>query len=342
MMLKPFRSFIFLALGGFVVGTLCGWFVLGWGLAPVKWTDAAPVDLQQSYRAFYLRTLANAQSTGAINADELAKLGIGERWKLDDVVAELTALERQSGNTGRYQPLINAVVGLGGKAGAQPAPAAAPVSPLVWLLVAAVVIVVAFLSLQLVRRSGQPAAQVSGGAKAALSRSQASTQAVLISEWEDESAPPLRQFEMNYVLGDDRFDMSNAIETTDGMFLGECGVGISETIGVGDPDKVTAFEVWLFDKNDIRTVTAVLMSQHAFNDAALRAKLAPKGEAVLADPVALIKLETATLRVRARVAEMEYGSGPLPDKSFFQKLHVSMAAWQIGDGGVTQPAPAVV
>jgi hypothetical protein len=44
---------------------------------------------------------------------------------------------------------------------------------------------------------------------------------------------------------------------------GECGVGISETIGVGDPKKVTAFEVWLFDKNDIQTVTKVLMSAHA-------------------------------------------------------------------------------
>ena len=48
-------------------------------------------------------------------------------------------------------------------------------------------------------------------------------------------------------------------------------LGVSETIGVGSPNKVTAFEVWLFDKNDIRTVTKVLMSDHAFNDDAIRA-----------------------------------------------------------------------
>ena len=146
---------------------------------------------------------------------------------------------------------------------------------------------------------------------------------------------------MTYVLGDDRFDMSNAIETPGGMFLGECGMGISETIGVGDPSKVTAFEVWLFDKNDIRTVTAVLMSEHAYRDLTLKAKLAAKGDAVSAQLNAVITLETASLRVRAKVVELEYGAGQLPEKSFFQRLHVVMAAWTTGDGGVTQPAEAM-
>ena len=63
-----------------------------------------------------------------------------------------------------------------------------------------------------------------------------------------------------YVLGDDLYDESFSIDTASGDFLGEYGVGVSETIGVGEPKKVTALEIWLFDKNDIKTATKVLMS----------------------------------------------------------------------------------
>jgi hypothetical protein len=73
----------------------------------------------------------------------------------------------------------------------------------------------------------------------------------------------------------------------------------------------------------------------------LKAKLAAKGDLVKADPGTLVTLETATLRVRAKVAEVEYGAGALPEKSFFNRLHVVMAAWPIGDSGITQPADAV-
>ena len=94
----------------------------------------------------------------------------------------------------------------------------------------------------------------------------------------------MAQFMATYKLGDDLFDNSFSIDSPAGEFLGECGVGISETIGVGDPKKVTAFEVWLFDKNDIQTVTKVLMSSHAFNDDATRQRLAAKGEPILVEP----------------------------------------------------------
>jgi hypothetical protein len=140
--------------------------------------------------------------------------------------------------------------------------------------------------------------------------------------------PPIVQFMTTYLHGDDLYDDSFSIETPSGEFLGETGVGISETIGSGDTKNVTAFEVWLFDKNDIRTVTKVLMSDHAFNDDAIRAKLAPKGEAVLAKPGDRIMLETASLRVQARIVDLSYGSGPLPPNSFFSRLTIELAAWK--------------
>jgi hypothetical protein len=141
--------------------------------------------------------------------------------------------------------------------------------------------------------------------------------------------PPVVQFMTTYLHGDDLYDDSFSIETSSGEFLGETGVGISETIGSGsDAKRVTAFEVWLFDKNDIRTVTKVMMSDHAFNDDALRSKLETKGEANLARPGDKLVLETATLRIQARVVDLAYGSGPLPPNSFFERITIELAAWK--------------
>jgi hypothetical protein len=109
--------------------------------------------------------------------------------------------------------------------------------------------------------------------------------------------------------------------------MGECGVGISDTIGVGDPKKVTAFEVWLFDKNDIQTVTKVIMSPHAFDDPTIRQRLESKGEAVLAESGKHVLLETATLQLEARVVEMTFGQGALPENSYFDRLTLELAVW---------------
>jgi uncharacterized membrane protein affecting hemolysin expression len=95
----------------------------------------------------------------------------------------------------------------------------------------------------------------------------------------------------------------------------------------GDPKKVTAFEVWLFDKNDIQTVTKVLMSSHAINDAAIRQRLASKGEPVLVEPGQKILLETATLQLEAHVIEMVYGQGALPSGSFFERMTLELAVY---------------
>jgi len=155
--------------------------------------------------------------------------------------------------------------------------------------------------------------------------------------WEGDG-PPLVQFPTTYELGDDHYDPSFSIELENGEFVGECGVGISETIGVGAPNKVSAFEVWLFDKNDIRTVTKVLMSDYAFHDEALHAKLAPKGEPMLAEAGKDVILETKTLRVQVRIAEAVYGAGNLPPNSFFEKLTVDLSAWVKPGAEGAQPA----
>lgn len=139
--------------------------------------------------------------------------------------------------------------------------------------------------------------------------------------------PPVAQYITSYVIGDDLFDDSFSIDAPSGEFLGECGVGISETVGVGDPKKVTAFEVWMFDKNDIQTVTKVLMSASAFGDPSLRAKLEPKGELVQLEPQKQIVLETQTLQMIATISDMQYGQSTLPNGSYFDRITMELAIW---------------
>lgn len=147
---------------------------------------------------------------------------------------------------------------------------------------------------------------------------------------ETQLGAPLVQFMTTYLLGDDLYDDSFSIETSSGEFLGETGVGISETLSTGDASKkATAFEVWLFDKNDIRTVTKVVMSDYAFSNEELRAKLAPKGEAVQAQRDLKFTLETASLRIQARIVDVSYGSGGgTPPNSFMDRITVELAAWR--------------
>ena len=142
-------------------------------------------------------------------------------------------------------------------------------------------------------------------------------------------AKSLGTFAATYKFGEDNYDTSFTLETARGEFLGETGMGSSETIGEGKPDKVTAFDVWLFDKTDVRTVTQILMSEAAFNDQSTRQRLATKGELVLAEKGRHIKLETATLLVDAEIVDLVYASTPgLPPNSHFQKLIVEMVPSQ--------------
>jgi len=142
---------------------------------------------------------------------------------------------------------------------------------------------------------------------------------------------PVARFMTTYSLGDDLYDDSFSIDAASGEFLGECGVGISHVLGTDEPKKVTAFEAWLFDKNDVQTVTKVLMSQFALSNAEIRQTLAAKGEPIAIDTGKVIDLETATLRLETRVVDISYGQSALPAKSYFDRVTLELAVWQLGE-----------
>ncbi len=332
------RKTLVALIGGGVLGLLLG-LVMGWVIWPVEWTNATPSHLRSDYRSGYLRWVAEQY---AIDGDQdLARGRLGvEFWEEGELAQELDKVaETHGGQEAINLRALATVLELGSPA---PPPSEEPSEGGgglwssvikvcgVGLLVVACVGGIVYLVGRV--RSRQTASPVS--ARLGISRERAP---VADAVWGAEGAP-LVQFVTTYVAGDDHYDPSFSIELENGEFMGECGVGISETLGVSAPSKVTAFEVWLFDKSDIRTVTKVLMSDYAFNDEALRAKLAPKGEPVLANLNKDVTLGTKTLRVEARIAEMEYGAGDMPSNSFFGKLTVDLAVWVLPEQEGVAPA----
>lgn len=144
---------------------------------------------------------------------------------------------------------------------------------------------------------------------------------------------PVARSMSTYLLNDDTYDDSFSIETPAGKFLGEMGGGISKVLGPEKPKKVTAFEIWVFDTIDTRTMTKVLASEYAFNDPGSRQELSAKGELVLAKPGAIVTLETQSLLVQARVIDMSYGTGNTPPNSFFDRLTFELSAWPKANAG---------
>ena len=71
---EQFEKPLVAGIAGLVVGIFIGLVVLGWGLFPVKWTNAAPADLRSDAREDYLHMAIDSY---ALNENaELAQ----DRW----------------------------------------------------------------------------------------------------------------------------------------------------------------------------------------------------------------------------------------------------------------------
>lgn len=323
-MREQFDRPLVVGVASFIVGAIFGLVVLGWWLWPVQWTDAGPDDLRAEFQEIYLRMAIDAYT---LHRDPVAaqqriqELGPAA----DDILADIAANPAEQ-NVDSIQVFQNLVAGeeiVEGTPGPTPVPpedrglarTLLPYFCLVTFLLAG-----GLVAAYLLRD------RIGGLSMPSLRREEVAEPE--FAEFAEEGVePPIAQFMTTYNLGNDLYDDSFSIDSQAGEFLGECGVGISEIVGVGEPKRVTAFEVWLFDKNDIQTVTKVLMSQHAFSDDAIRERLSAKGEPIPADPGREMELETATLHLLARVVDMSYGSGSLPDQSFFERMTLELTVW---------------
>lgn len=317
-----------IAVVGLVAGLALGLF-LGWVVWPVQFVDATPAYLRADLQEDYLRmTIDSYRVSGDVNqaVQRWQALGPNGPVLLQLVQATPDGIDPQvlasfSQLAAQYPP-----EGAGARPGQSPAnPWGKLVLTIAGILLLTVLVIGALIFLRRLLANRMTAEPTAGMQAAEINRQTERT------NFEDMGlAPPITQTMTTYLLGDDLYDESFSIDTQGGEFLGEYGVGVSETIGVGDPKKVTALEIWLFDKNDIKTATKVLMSPHAFNDMGIRGRLEPKGELVLAEPQKQVVLETDTLQLLATVVDLHYGDGALPNNSYFDRLTLELAIWPKG------------
>ncbi len=349
----------------FVLGLVIGWLLLGWVLFPVSYTSTTPSDLTQGYRAQWIQMAADSFSVNHDLNLARDRLRWFTPAQVQSVLREQFDAYNKANrpqDAARLNDFARAYgVSLTGPAVPTPLPSTGPatapgslVSSLLPLLLGLLLLILVVAAILLIysRLRLQGMLQSVGARPVTSPRYEEPPMAAPMSAAPPSAAPraapapapaappraaaPARQaaapitkslgtFAATYKFGDDNYDTAFTLETARGEFLGECGMGISDTIGEGKPDKVTAFDLWLFDKIDVRTVTQILMSEYAFNDQALRQRLAQKGELTLAEKGKHILLETGTLRVDATIVDLVYASTPgLPPNSHFQKLIVQM------------------
>lgn len=336
-----------------IIGFFIGLVIFGWWLTPVSYYDAGPQDLRSAdHQQFYLRSLANAYNADGNAAFVQAALS---QWPNGSVALCNAALQAETGSESisvdpaaaqrlRNMALIfdaNGCDSILASAGA----AEAEAGGLSWTYTCGLgLLLLALFGLFFVlwqrRSTGDSDDDYYTPEPRSSARLPTSAPTSLKDDrGENENVTPIASYRTSFTHGNDVYDDSFTIENVNGDFLGECGVDIAESIGAASPKNVTAIEVWLFDKNDIRTITKVAMSDHAFFDEAIKAKLAPKGEPMLARPDEVVVLETASLIINARITELEYGDDPdLPPQSYFGRFSVEISAW--AKDGAPTPAAA--
>lgn len=324
----------FSLLFGVVLGVVYGYFV-----NPIQWVDAGLYHLRADLQEDYVRAVIDSfelTDNGDHAIRRLNELG----FERSAEILALIAANPGGQNIGKIQQLsalVSSDFG-GGQVPAGDDPGSTPADPgvenaggglptiyLVCIVLALVLVVVAIILYLRKRSAGRDSSEMP---TATMDVEEYSNEAPQTNYAMGSDSQPISQWMTTYLIGDDLFDDSFSIDNPSGEFMGECGVGIADTIGVGEPKRVSAFEIWLFDKNDIQTVTKVLMSEHAFSDEAISSKLAAKGDPEMALTGHEIVLETATLQMIARVVDMTYGAGSMPDNSFFERMTIELAVWQ--------------
>jgi len=331
------RKWLAVALGA-AVGLLIG-LGLAWGVWPVRWVDATPGMLRSDVRLDYMRTVIDSYSVNRdadLAVQRYLLLGAAGAEAFQSVVADpgdvsQDAIQSFNSLLEIYESELTTATPPATVPGGAATRMILPVCGATALLGLGLVGLLALRRrtagggrVARTTRRERVAEGAAGGSEEPSAEAEAGARTYPAGGGAQE---PLANFRTIYGLGDDLYDDSFSIESAAGDFLGECGVGIGDTIGVGDPKKVSAFEIWLFDKNDIQTVTKVVMSRYAFGDESTRNRLSAKGDPAQAQNGAVISLETASLEVEARIVDMIYGESALPSESFFERMTIELRAW---------------
>ncbi len=321
------RETIIAGVAGLIVGCVLGWMLLGWVVFPVSWTDADPYDLREQHKQVYLSMVADSYALNMDPALARERVAGFDEQEISQLLGTLIDEREAAGDPAGANRLRDLTGALGVSVEpAAPTPEATPQSraaritslaraflPICGVVIVLLLIVVVIIIVvpRFLRGPVEAPPEVV-------------SERLAPSEGAREAA--LGHFVTTYHFGDDGYDTSFNIETPEpeGEFYGACGVGFSEIMGEGSPDKIVAFELWLFDKTDldnVQTVTKVLMSEFAYDNEVLRAKMKDRGEAVLAEKGKSIVIDAVGLKLNAEIIDFAYGTDPsLPPRSYFETL----------------------
>lgn len=312
----------------FVVGVVLGMalgLIFAWGLWPVNVVDTTPEVLRADLQRDYLRmTIDSYNRTGDVDTAMARWDNLGEAAGSTFIALRSDPGYLDPARIEEFGGLVQSVKGTAIQPVAEAPQTGGGLSQIIiYASITVVVILLLVGGLYVFRLFRKGSGTVTPTMEAAsLSKNVEKTDYQALGV-----APPIVQSMTTYVAGYDLYDESFSIDTQGGKYLGEYGVGIGDKIGVGEPKKVAALEIWLFEQNDVNTATKVLLAEHAYNDPAIRARLEPKGELVLIKPGEQVLLETANLQLLATVVDLEYGMGSMPANSHFQRVTLELAVW---------------
>lgn len=363
----------------FAVGLLIGLVVLGWYVFPVQWTKAGPGDLAGGYREDYLAMVAesfarNGNAGLARNRlrtfDAAAINQAAEALNKQGLVVEAQQVRALSGlvpgapvaavATQTTAPAVRVTPG---------APPAVPLIPgtqagssllsrlgLIAAVCVGTALVVTGAAMFVIwlarRRSRLPLPERTSGpaevkpAAAAPIRVPPRDRALVVRPspgWEIGEVGLGESVATEYVPGEVRYRESYQIKDVKDETVGECGVRIAETLNVPDRTRPSAFDVWLYDRLDDRTVKAVILTDHAYGERAQRRQLAGNGQPI--QPVAgkILILETANLHLEAELVDFEYGQTTDPGaQPFFDRFVVQLTPTQREETGPVNEEPPEV
>ncbi len=323
----------------FVAGLLVGWFVLGWLLFPVHWTNVNPWEMRPSGRATYLDLVAEDY---AIHHDGARLDAMLMGWPRDDLAESLPKLityHQQHGQLGQARAVSEMMSALGTEVRQTKPKAGLNLWKWLWILIKVLLLTLLFvlvlyaiwyLKKQLEGRP-KPRAVQKGEEKTPQPPPSAPPSQPI------ETVPPpapvtsvapqpgwelLEHATLEFHIGEepDYSDSKDLLVQTESAgeteFLGSYGLGPEEWID-DRHDFPYAFSVWIFDKLDQHTRSVFLISPGTWDDDALKAKLGTKPEAASSEmvkiaPGAAFRLETRTLYLRGVVAAAGYSpkAGP--------------------------------
>ncbi len=348
--MRKSNYFALAVLAALVAGLLVGWLVIGWWLWPVQWINALPEDLSPESRNVYVIGVAYTfEVTKDVERTRQAMAALGtveqQSQALDAAItaspADIQALTslrqelRLPAVPGEVAPrkgvmswlgpllislLVVLIIGLGGiflLARVRRFPLSMPAWPVrLFSRLSSLRLWPAPSSAPVVEITPQKAIEPQEVAKEAITPMPAPRPGCKLAAFTPTFQRGIQEYNENFNL--------NALEGSG--YLGECGMGISETLG-GDDSRVTALEVWLFDKSDIRTQACVLMSEHAHDDPAIYSRLIARGQGLLARPGQTFTIESESLQLVGRIQSVAYADDDVPPQSVFKEVKVSLEVY---------------